>query len=126
VILGYLDDPFARHFVRRSSRRPPLINVGTFVRTWSVDTLVWAFLDSGGDTKKQIVSLGAGTDTRFFRIVRDGQAHRLHRYVEVDFPESTAKKARTIRTHDDLSACLGDDIKLGPFSQEANLCSGRS
>lgn len=52
-------------------KRPPLINIGTHARTTGVDELVRRFLlgpakAAGGG---QIVSLGAGSDTRFWRIM---------------------------------------------------------
>ncbi|KAJ9111599.1 hypothetical protein QFC22_006470 [Naganishia vaughanmartiniae] len=80
-------------------KRPPLINIGTHHRSWAVDTLVKRFLESSwvgdenGDTgrdgdgeredtqvdkgmgqrqsrgRKQIVSLGAGSDSRFWRLM---------------------------------------------------------
>jgi len=132
VNAGYLQDPFAGCFVKRPQTRPPLINIGTFLRTWAIDKLVSQFLNAGSpDQKKQIVSLGAGTDTRFFRIMAaDGQSTdsaagtsttstgsrlspaSLHKYVEVDFPEATTKKAMTIRRQAKLSSLLGEDVKI--------------
>ncbi|KAJ9110609.1 hypothetical protein QFC22_006708 [Naganishia vaughanmartiniae] len=80
-------------------KRPPLINIGTHHRSWAVDTLVERFLESSwvgrengdagrdgdGETadtqvdkgiserqsrgRKQIVSLGAGSDSRFWRLM---------------------------------------------------------
>ena len=74
VNLGYLNDPFVSHLYRpkygessqSGSRKPPLINVGTHHRTWAIDLLVDQFLEKGG---RQIVSLGAGSDTRFWRLM---------------------------------------------------------
>jgi len=74
VNLGYLSDPFVSHLYRpkygessqSGSRKPPLINVGTHHRTWAIDLLVEQFLQRGG---KQVVSLGAGSDTRFWRLM---------------------------------------------------------
>ena len=70
---GYLEDPFIQYFVPRPHlvpTRPPLINIGTYLRSQAVDNLVkgWLNLDLRGG-KKQIVSLGAGSDTRFWRLV---------------------------------------------------------
>ena len=118
VSLGYLQDPFASLFVRRVQRRPPLINVGTFLRTWALDTLVARFLDTvvGAGLRAQIVSLGAGTDTRFFRLATAdaaAQALALARYVEIDFAETTARKARTIMSQASLRQCLTGDVGIG-------------
>jgi [phosphatase 2A protein]-leucine-carboxy methyltransferase len=74
VNLGYLSDPFVSQLYRpkygesshSGSRKPPLINVGTHHRTWAIDLLVEQFLQRGG---KQVVSLGAGSDTRFWRLM---------------------------------------------------------
>jgi [phosphatase 2A protein]-leucine-carboxy methyltransferase len=82
VELGYIDDPYAGLFSKSSrfgsaARKPPLINVGTHHRTWALDKLVDEFLNSSTEDTtsaskkgkgKQIVSLGAGSDTRFWRI----------------------------------------------------------
>lgn len=72
---GYLVDPYAEKLIRgRPSRqtylRPPLINLGTHARTWAVDQLVESFLRDvvGEGEVGQIVSLGAGSDTRFWRL----------------------------------------------------------
>lgn len=52
------------------NRRPPIINIGTWLRCETLDALVEAFLKSGGvGTKKQIISLGAGSDARYWRIM---------------------------------------------------------
>lgn len=76
VSLGYLDDPFTALLYRAprlgqgeasSSRRSPLINVGTHHRTKAIDLLVDRFLEEAG-ASSQIVSLGAGSDSRFWRI----------------------------------------------------------
>ncbi|BGP57235.1 hypothetical protein JCM8202_005328 [Rhodotorula sphaerocarpa] len=130
--LGYLDDKLASHFLapsqRRSlERRPPLINIGTHARTWAVDRLVDQFLQVGPHNQKQqpqrqVLSLGAGTDSRFWRIAqrreqqgRDrAEPHEevCARWVEVDFPEATAAKARAVSTKPDLRKHLGTDIAI--------------
>lgn len=113
--LGYLSDPFARFMVARPSQRPPLINIGTHARSWAVDALVRSFLASS-DRPKQIVSFGAGSDTRFFRLHKDHFElwKRLRRYVELDFEESTARKAQVIKRHQEFHAALGGgDFRIG-------------
>jgi [phosphatase 2A protein]-leucine-carboxy methyltransferase len=69
----YLDDPFVTHLVPRAHlqpNRPPLINIGTYVRTRGIEDLVerWLSLAKEQGEKCQIVSLGAGSDTRFWRL----------------------------------------------------------
>lgn len=120
--LGYLDDPAASHFLSPSQRRaheqrPPLINIGTHARTWAIDSLVDQFLDHNqrGEQPCQVLSLGAGTDSRFWRLKQRSQQQQqvntVHwpcvNWVEVDFPEQTAPKARAIATKPDLKSWLG-------------------
>ena len=81
VKLGYLQDPFIRFLVQRphlQPPRPPLINIGTYVRSEAIDKLVdeWLELPAVDDEKCQIVSMGAGSDTRFWRINVRGFFHR--------------------------------------------------
>ncbi|KAJ7902865.1 S-adenosyl-L-methionine-dependent methyltransferase [Mycena olivaceomarginata] len=109
---GYLQDPYIKPFVPRSHLqppRPPLINIGTFVRATAIDDLVFQWLQNSTNqgTRCQIVSLGAGSDTRFWRIATGAHKDALAAYVELDFQEITTKKAMAIRKSKELSAVLG-------------------
>lgn len=70
VQVGYLEDPFASVVYKlklgERAKKAPLINVGTHHRTWALDTVIDSF--TRGQAKAQIVSLGAGSDTRFWRM----------------------------------------------------------
>ncbi|KAJ7594892.1 S-adenosyl-L-methionine-dependent methyltransferase [Mycena floridula] len=114
----YLEDPFIKHFVPRAHlqpARPPLINVGTFVRTVALDNLVnqWLELSTNEGSSCQIVSLGAGSDTRFWRLATGLHQKSLARYIELDFAEITSKKAMAICKSKELSVALGSEIKIG-------------
>lgn len=119
--LGYLKDPFVQYFVKKPVRRSPIINRGTFVRNFAIDSLVSQFLSIPG-SKKQIVTLGAGFDTRYFNI-KAGHLDKddtkgsasLSKYIEIDFPEITTKKAMIIKKKQELSSLLGtpETVKLG-------------
>ncbi|KAG6920218.1 hypothetical protein DXG01_004987 [Tephrocybe rancida] len=113
----YLSDPFIRAFVPRAhlqAPRPPLINVGTYVRATAVDLLVDGWLESTRKTggRAQIVSLGAGSDTRFWRVATGKYADVLESYVEIDFAEVTGKKAMAIRKSKELSKVLGESVQV--------------
>lgn len=114
---GYIaPDVYARLFVRGPppSPRPLLINIGTALRSSEVDSRVQLFLEHGTwqgpsehrSTGVQILSLGAGSDTRFWRL----QPHPAHlqRYIELDFSTITAQKAEAIRAHPSLHAPVGE------------------
>ncbi|CAO3563948.1 unnamed protein product [Mortierella alpina] len=161
VDLGYLEDPFVKHFVKRPSRRPPLINRGSYLRTATLDSLTERFIRSSTDntsassttattstntatsssaaassqavaptssTKKQIVSLGCGSDTRYFKFKAKGLS--VHKYFEIDFQESTAKKAAVIKKSKAFTDIIGDPaLKLGLggtelYAQDYCLLSG--
>lgn len=87
--------------------------------------------------KKQIVTLGAGFDTRYFNIkvyftdkkktmliltffFKAGNldsretkiASNLSKYIEIDFPEITMRKAMTIKRRKELSALLDSPENL--------------
>ncbi|OCF36375.1 leucine carboxyl methyltransferase 1 [Kwoniella heveanensis BCC8398] len=93
-----------------SGRKPPLINVGTHHRTVGIDIVVDKFLKryasfgrNDGDSHDasdgggcQIVSLGAGSDTRFWRLMSRPQPPNIMKYVEIDFPHLTSPKAQRI------------------------------
>ncbi|KAG5647072.1 hypothetical protein DXG03_001442 [Asterophora parasitica] len=117
---GYIHDPYITHFVPRAHLqhpRPPLINVGTFVRGTAIDDLVDQWLVTVGRLGRQcqIVSMGAGSDTRFWRVATGTHKDALATYVEIDFPEITTKKAMAIRKSKELNGVLGtspSDIRV--------------
>ncbi|KAL4079168.1 S-adenosyl-L-methionine-dependent methyltransferase [Scleroderma citrinum] len=109
---GYLTDPFIGYLVPRAqlqSPRPPLINIGTYVRSYSIDHLTeqWMNISKKEHTQCQIVSLGSGSDSRFWRIATGPCKDQLRVYIELDFPEVTTKKAMSIRKSRELNAVLG-------------------
>lgn len=71
---------------------------GSYVRTSAIDLLVAKFLSIYPSAAKQIVSLGAGTDTRFFRLLDAYPGLRLV-YHEIDFPTNTLPKIACIQRH---------------------------
>ncbi|KAH7149943.1 leucine carboxyl methyltransferase 1 [Dactylonectria estremocensis] len=116
VDMGYLDDQYAPYFVQSlegpAPRRLPIINRGTYARTTALDILVDSFLtdDEGvepGTAPKQIVSLGAGTDTRPFRLLAQTRRPGLI-YHEIDFDTTCAKKLRTVQAVPSLRNILTD------------------
>ena len=74
---GYLEDPYVHLFVPRAQfqqARTPLINIGTAIRSESLDGLIlsWISICDSMGKKGQIVSMGAGNDTRFWRFAVRG------------------------------------------------------
>ena len=107
--MGYYADPFLTFFVRKAIRRSPLINRGYYARVAAVDTMLHRFISIArrtGDGRAQVVNLGAGMDTTFFRCyaelalsgggVGGGASPPADPpallWMDVDFPEITARK----------------------------------
>ncbi|KAL4895805.1 leucine carboxyl methyltransferase superfamily [Aspergillus ambiguus] len=109
VRLGYLTDPFAEYLTPAGleTRRLPIINRGTYVRTTAIDRLVDRFLSHAPQQKKQIISLGAGTDTRVFRLLSSEAPRPDVIYHEIDFAVNTAAKIKFIRATPRLQQALG-------------------
>ncbi|RPA85432.1 leucine carboxyl methyltransferase, partial [Ascobolus immersus RN42] len=132
VQTGYLTDPFAHllHPTAPPTRRLPLINRGTYTRTSSIDTLVTAFLSHEPARKKQILSLGAGSDTRFFRLRSSPEFSHLPTapsqlaYHEFDFLPVASTKRTLILTHPPLTTILygpGETTAPAPPEPESNI-----
>ena len=82
---------------------------GTYVRTRAIDKLVEDYLYSQGSTRKQVISLGAGSDTRYFRLMsREKPPDVL--YHELDFPVNTALKIVTIQREPSLRSHIDDPL----------------
>lgn len=91
----------------------PVINRGTYLRTVTIDNIIDKFLKTFHQNTAttttsdaptcQIVSLGAGSDTRVFKLLPQ---HPRLKYVEIDFPESTKLKSAVIANDPELSSLL--------------------
>ncbi|RMZ89546.1 hypothetical protein DV736_g3228, partial [Chaetothyriales sp. CBS 134916] len=99
VDAGYLDDPFAKllNGAGEVARRLPLMNRGTYLRTTAIDQVVSTFLASAPPGRKQIISLGAGSDTRYFRL-KHKQPNVDLLYHELDFAANTRTKILGLRS----------------------------
>ncbi|XP_011297931.1 leucine carboxyl methyltransferase 1 [Fopius arisanus] len=99
VQLGYWSDPFINFFVRQTARKPPEINRGYYARVKGIEVFIDKFLKYSGG-KGQIINLGAGFDTLYWRL-RDAGCSPQN-FVELDFPNITAKKCYHIKKHKQL------------------------
>eukprot|EP00050_Salpingoeca_kvevrii_P011409 m.15146 g.15146 ORF g.15146 m.15146 type:complete len:1016 (-) comp3415_c0_seq2:71-3118(-) len=117
--LGYIDDRHLPSFVARSARRAPLINRGYYIRSKAVDVALDAFLAECGDKPCQLVSLGAGFDTLYFRLADRGAWDRNPHLVvaEVDFPALVARKTALIAAAPVLNELVGD-VAASPTADE--------
>lgn len=85
------------------SFRPPIINIGTYLRCRAIDRLIDSFLNSPGTKQKQIISLGSGSDSRYWRLHSDPKKRtKLRHYIELDFAELTSSKLEKVVRHAEL------------------------
>ncbi|KAK7488705.1 hypothetical protein BaRGS_00020002 [Batillaria attramentaria] len=120
---GYFPDHFLQHFVAKHSKRAPLINRGYYLRAVSIDQVLRNFLAQSPGCKKQIISLGAGFDSSYFRLKADRLLQDASFY-EVDFPEVVKKKHAIIQGHEELFSLLqfsGQDDKILPPIEISSL-----
>lgn len=107
---GYVHDAFAALLVPGTARRAPLIHRGYYVRARAVRHCVRAFLErtraAPGAPRAQILSLGAGSDSLYFRLKAAGRLSRAAVW-EVDFPDVARRKAERIRETPALCAFTG-------------------
>ena len=87
------------------------------------------------DSPKQIISLGAGLETTFWRLSsqhRQLLADNLSKFIELDLPEMCARKIKRLQRHSELffdEALLGSapqiDVSNGTvWSERYALCAG--
>ncbi|GLD69912.1 tRNA wybutosine-synthesizing protein 4 isoform X2 [Lates japonicus] len=103
---GYFHDIFLQHFVCKVVRRAPLINRGYYVRWRAVDHCIRRFFQvTENCPKRQILSLGAGFDSLYFRLHADEALVRAVVF-EVDFPDVARRKTALINSNITLKGML--------------------
>lgn len=92
---------------------------GYFARVRALDKIISSFLStleasssaSASEGKRSfhsnIVVLGAGLDTTYFRLQDTYKGGLLANYIEIDFPDVCSRKAALIATHQTLRTLAG-------------------
>ena len=88
-------DPDATDGKAKAPRRSPLINRGYYARVAAMDSIIDRCAELWKGQKYQIVSLGSGSDTTYFRLKKRKREPSL--YVEVDLPDVARRKAAAIK-----------------------------
>ncbi|XP_066496870.1 leucine carboxyl methyltransferase 1 [Tiliqua scincoides] len=101
ISVGYWKDPYIEYFVRQpKERKAPEISRGYYARVQGVSNLLEAFLKKT-ECNCQIINLGAGMDTLFWKLKDENLLPR--KYFEVDFPSIVARKIHNIKAKPPLS-----------------------
>ena len=108
--LGYFEDEFLRYFVKKPSRRCPIINWGYNARVFAVRTVLRAFLQTTTTQPIQILSLGCGFDTSYFVLSTEDLFGRCC-YFELDYPTLVARKINLIKEQSQLKGRLQGAIQ---------------
>ncbi|KAE8250992.1 hypothetical protein A4X13_0g4217 [Tilletia indica] len=94
-----------------ATRRPPVLNIGTYLRCTALDRVIGTFLEQSGLVSEgegaHIISVGAGSDSRYWRLHADERLRsRLAHYTELDFRDITRAKVRSIQKSPVLSGAF--------------------
>ncbi|XP_030886754.1 leucine carboxyl methyltransferase 1 [Leptonychotes weddellii] len=123
VSLGYWHDPYIQHFVRLSKeRKAPEINRGYFARVHGVSQLIKAFLRKT-ECHCQILNLGAGMDTTFWRLKDEDLLPS--KYFEVDFPMIVTRKLHSIKVKPFLSQPIIELHSEDPLQNDGHLLDSK-
>lgn len=119
VQLGYWQDKYISHFIRPTDRRTPEIHRGYYARVKGIENFIYQFLKKAGENA-QIVNLGAGFDTLYWRLKEDNV--KVSSFIEFDFPSVTARKCYIIKRNKHLIEKIHEqdgEVKLSPTELHA-------
>ncbi|XP_053561673.1 tRNA wybutosine-synthesizing protein 4 [Bombina bombina] len=106
--LGYFHDEFQKFFINRKCRRSPLIHRGYYIRFQAITFCIGKFLhDIKSCNHKQIISLGCGYDSLYFRLRGEASCATDLCVWEVDFPPVVQRKHQIIQQNQILRDQLG-------------------
>ncbi|XP_053551153.1 leucine carboxyl methyltransferase 1 [Bombina bombina] len=126
VSSGYWKDPYIQYFARQAKeRKAPEINRGYYARVQGVSLLMKEFLRRT-ECNCQVISLGAGLDTSFWRLKDENLMPK--KYFEVDFPEIVARKIHILKSKPPLSKALkethsGESLLINAHSLDSTRYS---
>lgn len=119
VSQGYYEDQYIEYFVPNKVRQLPPMNLGYFARILSMKDAILKFHQVHGD-KIQVVILGAGYDTLFWRL-RDEDVNVAH-WFDIDLPHVVQKKSYVLQNSifeplDNYSLLEADLGKVGQLQE---------
>lgn len=97
--LGYYNDPYTSNFISKPSRRAPIIHWGYYIRFRAMNFMVSEFcrwIRKLGGSGGQIIVLGAGYDSAYFRLREAGLLESIL-FIEVDFSKVIANKQQLLQ-----------------------------
>ncbi|GMM47760.1 leucine carboxy methyltransferase [Pichia kluyveri] len=108
TILNTNNESYFKKINKFSPLKSPMINRGTYLRTMSINEKINDFIKTNEKANKiQIISLGAGNDTRPFQLIP--QYGNLT-YFELDMEQTTRLKSLAIQSSPILSKQVGINL----------------
>ena len=123
---GYFIDPYVQFFApTKGIKRAPLINRGYYARFKAVDTIVRRFLSvKNSQNKHQIVVLGAGVDTLYFRLASSFFSNNVNNNITVfdlDFEQVCKKKIEIVRNNNELSTLAKENMEFNGKDEDDTI-----
>jgi len=125
-----MKDKFVQYFVSSKPRRAsPLINRGTYARAHAMEIIIREFIQNGADSEmpRQVVSLGAGNDTVYWRLREEG-IKASGGYFELDFELSVKRKRDIVLRNEALRQYVReekDEEHAETEEEESNLSASK-
>ena len=85
---------------------------GYFARVRALERIIGAFREAAAPRAMNMVMLGAGLDSLFFRLRAAGQAGQGFHTYEVDFEPVMRQKVACIKRSEGLRSVLGPDLVI--------------
>ncbi|XP_022249699.1 tRNA wybutosine-synthesizing protein 4-like isoform X2 [Limulus polyphemus] len=121
---GYFCDKFLKFFAAKHQHRSPLINRGYYIRAKAMERMFHQFFQTVfGFPDIQIISLGAGFDTSYFRLESEKFLCGT-KFIEVDFEGVITRKMTCINSHSILKDMMPEDTSTS--SNKSIIFQGRN
>jgi hypothetical protein len=103
---------------------------GYYIRAKIVDYVLRSFISTYGSTRNQIVNLGCGFDSTYYRLKNNGLLDNTL-FIEIDFPDVVNRKFNMINAHKELfdlcpdlakKTSVNDNVGMKALLFVVNLC----
>ncbi len=91
-------------------------NRGYYIRAKTIDSVYRTFVNTFNDgQQKQVINLGAGFDSAFFRLKNLNQLDNTL-FIEIDFPDVISRKINLINANESLHNLCPDLTKISAIN----------
>ncbi|KAL4956047.1 hypothetical protein BDW69DRAFT_99810 [Aspergillus filifer] len=112
-MLYYPEPHFFRYFVKKPSRRTPLVNREYWLRMHAIKESVRRFLREPSDKLKFVINLGCGFDPLPFILSAEGSVCSQTTFVDVDYEKLMVNKKTAIQKAQIIQDQLIGNVEFG-------------